>query len=844
MATPSVRNMQIEQALYGEYRGGHSLLASSGDAAVSTALVQHLDLPDTAPPDAEWSPFLRGFPYQDRYVLSRTFHDTAASRGGMVFSHALLAPLDELVQTPDLQPLLQLLATSDGQRPDATTVRLPCTQTPVPQTFDLVDAAEALAATETFPVVRLGHIEFDDLVVALWAHLPPEIRRGFAFRLSFGPPDLAEQPMPVLVCTPRGMAARWSEYPVIRTDTPHEPDSLAAAILSGHARAAPLIQFMLQMEVRPGTFPDLRLAEQAYRLHIGEPTLERRVGVMRLIEKLSPDSDAGGAGKKLLVQRLCDALSGARAEEILRMRNLQLSAFPEPNRVWNALATWVAENSYAQDQDTGILSVLENATTREAAVEEWRGAILNGLETAARSAKSAFPRAFWRWIKIRTEIVTAVFPHVPAGAEVEERLACATPHTLDQAAAATLEPLALSRGWFLFHGTVLSASASPSDAARRQVAVDTNPSFLEGLRAALRRAKPVELVECALKIEDPRMPRVAGEAVAKNPKLLAGLDLTPITAQAIWREALAIEPKSWQGPTDPAATFHLILDRFLDGSEIDLMLLERLSDTPLADLGNYPRRPEIWSRIGDDARHKMLTKTANRWLKNVARTHGLAAPPPEQDLQTAILKDDELERTLNALIPNRAGTAVQIVAALSRYDQQRFLQLLSTLTSRTISLTAPDAEDIGRLVLRRRWEDVASYLLGQFKSGRRDLEPALRACSDMLDWWDRLVFGLAPISESEKWKAFLKLAAELYPGGPDEDGLWERAGGDEADLSTGKNGRTRWRNALRKMRNGKGPTPSSLLAKMKNDFPNNERIFHLASDPIFAETVVNDLRDA
>ena len=841
-ATSSVPDMQIEQALYGESRGGHSLLTSSGDDTVATAIVQRLDLPDTAPPDAEWSPFLHGFPYQDRYVLSRTFHDTAATRGGMVFSHAVLAPLDELVQTPALQPLLRLLATSDGQRPDATTVRLPCTQTPAPHAIDLVDAAEALAATGTFPVVRLGHVGFDDLVVALWAHLPPEIRRSFAFRLSFGPPDLVEQPKPALVCTPRGMAARWSEYPVIRTATPHEPDSLAAAILSGRAGASPLIEFMQQVQARPATFPDLRLAEQAYQLDIGEPSLERRAGVMRLIEKLSPDSDAGGTGKTRLAQRLCDALSEARAEEILRLRNLQLSAFPEPRRVWNALVTWMAENSYAQDQDTEMLSVLENATTSDAAVEEWRGAILNGLAAAARSAKSAFPRAFWRWPKIRPEILTAVFPHVPAEAGVEERLARATPRTLAQATAATLEPLALSRGWLRLHGTVLSARASPSDAARRQVAVDTDPSFLEGLRAALQRAKPAELVECALDIEDPRMPQLAGEAVATDPKLLAGLDLTPTTAQAIWREALAIEPASWQGPTAPVEAFHSILDRLLDGSQTDLRLLEKLSDTPLADLGDYSRRPEIWSRIAEGARHRMLTKTANEWLKNAAGAQGPVAP--EQDLQTAILEDDELEPTLDALIPNRPGTAVRIVAALSRYDQQRFLQLLGALASRTTSLATPDAESIGRLVLQRRWEDVAAYLLGQFKSGHRDLKPALRTCSDMLDRWDRLFYALVPISEYEKWEAFQELAAELYSGGPDDDGLWERAGGDDADLSTGRNGRTRWRDALRKVRNGKGPTPSALMVRMMEDFPHNERIPHLASDPVFAETAEDNLPDA
>ena len=834
--------MQIEQALYGECRGGHSLLASSGDDAVSTAIVQRLDLPDTAPPNVEWSPFLRGFPYQDRYVLSRTFHDTAASRGGMVFSHALLAPLNELVETLDLRPLLKLLATSDELRPDATTVRLSCIETAVPQAIDLIDAAEALGAKGKLPVVRLGHIGFDDLIVALWAHLPPEIRRGFVFRLSFGPRDLVEQPLPALVCTPGAMVAGWSEYPVLRAATLHEPSSLAAAVLSGHETAAPLIEFMRQMDVKPASFPDLRLAEQAYLLHIAEPTLERRVGVMRLIAKLSPDSDTGTDGKDLLLRRLCDALSGAAAEELLRLRNLELVAFPARTRVWKALEAWVARNGYTRDQDVHMLSVLADATTSHAAVQDWRGAIRNGLVVAARSVKSSFPNAFWRWTKIRPKIIAALFPHVPADAEVERRLAAAAPRILDEAVAGILESLALSRGWLRLHGTVLSASASASNAARRQVAVDTDPSFFEGLRAALRNAKPAELVGCALQIEDPRMPRLAGEAVAKDPTLLAGLDLTPTPAQAIWREALAIEPESWQGPTDPMASFHSILDRLLETGEADPTLVARLSDTPVADLGTYPRRPAIWSRVEDGARHNLLTATASRWLENAAST-GVTFVP-EHDLETALLHADELDRRLDALIPDRVGTAVRLVTALSRYDQQRFLQLLGKSTSRTRSLPTPDAEAIGRLVLERRWADAVAYLFHQFRSGRRDLKPGLRACCDMLDWWDRFMYGLAPISESERWEAFRDLAAELYPGGPDEDGLWERAGGDDADLATHGNGRSRWQDAIRRVRNGKGPTPSELLARMKEDFPYNERIPHLADNPMFAASVVDDVRDA
>ena len=823
--------MQIEQALYGEYRGGHSLLASSGDGAVPTGIVQRLDLPDTAPPGVEWSPFLRGFPYRGRYVLARTFHDTGASRSGMVFSHALIAPLDEIGETPDLGPLLKLLATSDRQRPGATTVQLVRTETRCPHAADLIDTAEALGAKGKLPVVRLGNIGFDDLVVALWAHLLPEIRRGFAFRLSFDPRDLIETPVPALVCTPHAMAARWSDYPVIRSGASREPVSLTAAVLCGHGKAAPLLDFMREMGVKPATFPDLRLVEQAYLLDIGERTLERRVGALRLIGKLSPDPDAGEGGKDVLVRRLCELLPTARTGDILRLRNLQLSAFPSPSRVWKALETWAAENSYLQDQDSDMLLILDDATSGTNAVEEWRNAILQGLAAATRSRKSSFPKAFWRWLQIRPDIVAGVFRHVSTEAEVEERLAAATPRNLDEAAAETLRAPVLSRRWLRLHGAVLSASCSPSDAARRQVEVDTDPSFVEGLRSSLRNGEPAEFVECALEIDDPRMPRLAGEAVAKARGLLAEVDLTVIKAQAIWREALAIDRKCWRGPADPAVTLHSILDRLLDGGEVDPLLIERLSETPIADLGAYPRRPEVWSRIGKVALDNLLAATAGGWLRQ-AKSNGFPFVP-EHDLQTAIIESGEIDRTLDTLIPNRIGTAIRIVAALDRYDEQRFLCLIENSMARTTSLAIPDAEGIGRLVQERRWEDVAADLVARYKSGRRDLEPALRACYDMLDVWERIFLPFTRISESEKWEVFEGLAAELYPSGPDNQGLWERADGDDADLSSSGDGRMRWRKAVRNIRNGKGPTPSALLAAMKEDFPRNERILHLAGDRVF-----------
>ena len=154
----------------------------------------------------------------------------------------------------------------------------------------------------------------------------------------------------------------------------------------------------------------------------------------------------------------------------------------------------------------------------------------------------------------------------------------------------------------------------------------------------------------------------------------------------------------------------------------------------------------------------------------------------------------------------------------------------------TRALTASDAEAIGRLVLERQWRQAAADMVERYKAGRHDLKPALRMCYDIVGFWNRLTLGLTPVSESEKWQALESVASGLYPRGPDDHGLWERAGGDDADLPSTGPGRTRWRQGIRYMRQGKSPAPRALLAVMMEDYPHNERLVHLAKDAVFQGT--------
>ena len=221
--------MKVEQAFYGAVRSGHSILSASDGAAIAADLSARLDLPDTAPPGVLWSPFLRGFPTAGHYVLARTFLDPEAKRSGMVFSHALIAPLDDFAATRDLRPFLDLLSRSPQVPHKVAAVEIADSETEISPTRELTDAASQLVSRGNGPVVRIGVEGFDQLVVALWAGLWPQLRRGFAFRLSFSPHDLTEAPMPAIVCTPASLSSRWTEYRLIGHSGTSDRSSMAAS---------------------------------------------------------------------------------------------------------------------------------------------------------------------------------------------------------------------------------------------------------------------------------------------------------------------------------------------------------------------------------------------------------------------------------------------------------------------------------------------------------------------------------------------------------------------------------------------------------------------------------------
>lgn len=78
------------------------------------------------------------------------------------------------------------------------------------------------------------------------------------------------------------------------------------------------------------------------------------------------------------------------------------------------------------------------------------------------------------------------------------------------------------------------------------------------------------------------------------------------------------------------------------------------------------------------------------------------------------------------------------------------------------------------------------------------------------------------------WRELTALLTQMYPSGPREQHVWERADGDPSRLLPGTSGRTAWYDAVSMLRRGGGgATVASLLREAREDYPLNTGLWLL-----------------
>ena len=822
--------MRVEQAIYGEVSGGgHGLRVASPGATWAEGLASKLDLPDSIPFGVQdWSPFVRGFAAQGNYVLARTFADPMAKRGGMVITHALFIRLDEMCCVDNLVALFVALRRTAAEcGGPLEQLEIVTSTAALAQPVEVAGIVNALVTSAQGPVVRVGVPGFEDLVDALWRLLWPSARRTFSFRLSFGPNDVATQPPPALVCTPAQLQGQWTKHTVANPGAA-APVNESAEVLLGHRYIAPILELAADLGFEIQSFRTLTHLVRLQTLLWSGDTFDTLLEAIRLTEGLGTHPEQGAVLKGSLIERFRNLLPGAQAKQLMQLRNLDLPGFPDALRLWTAVKLAVGSLKFTPGDDAIAAEMLVAASNEGQAGLSWRSAIKAGVSVAAGQSNPTIFSAVWRWAKVHPEAYSVAVGALPSALEVEERFVQAAPGSLGGVRQDQLLPALQRKGWLTAHGTAVSAILPPLEAVQRQLALQPDSTQSLGIRTAMRNASPAQVLECALKLKDARLVDLCATMAVEKPETLSDIRCTETIEQQIWAAAIGKDANLCNAPRNPAAVRDTVMGALASGHAVYPGLLEALSHTALANLSNVPEREKLWAALPARDLPRYLHATADGWL-GAATAANLASP--EGELERTIAASPVLHQTLGdsrKLLEVRLA----IIGALPSFTENAFKSWLGSMLTSVRTFSFAQAAQLGNLINARRWNHAAADLAQQHsRDHRQDLLPALVACQNLLSGLQRWRLKLSAPSVSEKWADFEREACELYPGGPDHDELWSRAGGKNYSLPGGAgDGATRWHSALKSVRYGSKPLARDLLDEMIRQYPNNENLRVYAAD--------------
>ena len=643
--------MIITQAIYGARpKGGHGLLECSGDENLARSVAQYLDLPDTIPSGIDCLSYIAGFQHETYYVLARISPDNNATRAGMVFSHALFLPLENMIQIANLNPLLAMLAHSYEELNKKPLTGIDLNQLIFEETLpdslsgDFIQITNALINSKKYPLIYFDPTSFDNIIVNLWRNLWPALRKKLAFRLSFSPRDLEKNNPPIIVCCPASLQSRWHSYPCIYPSSKTlEPDSLSSQLLCGVGFAQPLRKLMNEMGTEIKDFKQLRLLESAFQNH-EQDCFDSRLGTLRLIEVLSPNQENGVDFKKEYLADFSEYITPKLIPaSFFQLQNLNLAAVQTTEGYWAALHDWIVGQDFSPKDDSTFIEKIKNVLNEESGVsEKWMKVVLSGIMSVANKDESGFFSAIWRWIAIDSVVTRKLIDLADEGTtHLEDKLVRTSPSKLNSVAADIMKEIAISKNWIAVHAATLAAYESPLEAIRQQLIIDKNKSDNRGVLQALKYASDKEIISGAVQFGDNRVILLASNKAAIYPSLLADLDFNDEYAQKIWLNALKLNSSVWNFSENTHGLAKVIFNSWLKGTKTAGELVELLSIHPrIADLYYYDNRSVIWMRLKNQAvRERYLNATAKGWLDK-SILHQVPFPPDnilEQSILTHVI---------------------------------------------------------------------------------------------------------------------------------------------------------------------------------------------------------------
>ena len=835
----------VHQALCGENENdkssGFSLLKTTlEDKALTKKILPKTNLADLPSSGINWVPAIRGFMVDQHFLILKTYPDNSPKvRTGRLFSHVLIMKKEDVGSINDLSILFAYFEDRINKDLSITPIEYQAKNS-FSSTYSSREKKVAQGIINTNKnIIWIGQLGFEDMLCQIWRGLDVDTRCKLNFGIQFNPIQVDTGKFNILA-TPESIAVQWRnkrDFFLIELREPDIPLSLATASILGNDEArAKFENFSTKIETSFPAVEHLKTWEWCIEttelIERGqECKFKDIVQLLILICKYSIDKNKGDNFKQKVLNILIDLLKNTSdISEILFLKDVDLAAVKNANsNIKHSLTEWCDIHLFDEkfNRNTPCIGIINRLSHTENISGWWIESIKESLTNKLKHWQKDYAEICWLWLNEDSHTFDFLSPFLPEQKQIENDLINTFPNPCVIAINVLLDiaSFAAQKKWYKLHAVIICKQHKEVHIIlNQQLLVDKEENSTEGFEYIASYFRPLDFIVETVHLNDERLWAISGRMLSGT-NFIERLNISYYGWHKIICKALQQGTKIEDLFQYPEFFTYNTLDTLLQGNEVPEEIWSLIVKNQLTDIYGYKQREKAWDVLPQTVKKDFLLATTSTYM-----TLDNGNTNVEKELQDYLNGATFLQEYFNQNKQNLSAI-LHLFGKINVHNQTLLANFISGYNEQLSQL---DVISLGKIVSLKRWERCAENIYEKAKYNH-SYRPALQECYLLLDRWKRFnisLFGYISsisINQDEWWAELQSVACDLFPKGPDDDNLWEKADGKNSELHHKTTGVDAWQKALLMLRQGgcRDITIPKLLKAMKNRFPNNQKLSDL-----------------
>lgn len=829
----------IHQALYGELNKAWNLLETTfPDIDLAKTISFKTDLQDNPLSGVAWSPAVRGFLFNEHYLLIKTFLDTSPEvRTGRVFSHCLIINRTDLDKINNLSELfcyfpeeLNKALVLEPIKLKLKTNKNTFNEESYRLRFNKVIQSFVKLSGSKGTIIWVGQEDYEVSVTNLWQLLSQAQKENFNFGINFNPSEIPKDKLNFIVI-PENITNKFEsqEFHIIRKNDFVELKEFQEQYLAGEQNAVDkLDKFINAIGAEKPTLREIPLIAKGISTFekIDKVTdIKLLITLSNIISKFSPDNNKGELIKSKIIFKVSELCEIANENDIMLLRNFPLNSFKNSkNIILKSIQQWTENKLFSMESNltkdySQFLNQIYDIPDSNWLIDSVKS-LINDFLSKVDSSKA---KIVWNWLTSNVNLIHFMSNKI-SNSKTTESYFIDMNQPKDNSIEA-IKKFTLNKEWLRVYASIIKSQYNISTALTEQLKVDTNPNYSEAIEILLKDQKPKDILNQTILNGDIRCISISGKHCKMDPILLNGIDVTQMNWQKIWLKAIENGNNLIDGIKNPKQIIWKLFDELILSKKIEEGLLRKISESEYANIIDYHDRNNLWSKIPANLKSNFLEKTSADMLEKLSKDSTYQIPT---DLE---LSNYIISNGISTFLYYNSNNIKTVLPIFNSFEHIPEHVLRGYLNNYSGKLDVVDATQLGKLIKSRNYTEVAHLINDRFYTNK-NYKYTLAECNELLSFITRGMIAISnkisniTINVDEWWDAFSDLTIRLYNSGPTENKIWNQADGKDYDLLIKGTGKETWLAALQKLKNGgcEGITVKKLLKSMLKEFPNNEEL--------------------